>query len=72
MYMNGFRHSLYIAVEKAHENLDSAQSKMKTDCRAEHHQFSPGDQVLALTPLVGSPFQAKFTGTYTVEQQVSD
>lgn len=33
---------------------------------------SPGDQVLALTPLVGSPFQAKFTGPYTVERQVSE
>ena len=72
-YVNGFRHRLYTAVERARENLEVAQSKMKKlyDRRAEHRQFSPGDQVLALTPIVSSPFQAKFAGPYTVERQVS-
>lgn len=47
---------------------------MKTvyDRRAERCQFSPGDQVLALTPVVSSPFQAKFSGLYTVERQASE
>lgn len=73
-YVNSFRHHLYIAAEKARENLEVAQSKMKTeyDRQAEHHQFSPWDQVLAVTPVVNSPFQAKFSDPYIVEQKVSD
>lgn len=41
---------------------------MKTwyDRRAEVRKFSVGDQVLALCPLVSSPFQAKYSGPYTV------
>ena len=42
------------------------------DRRAERREFSTGDQVLALLPLVGSPFQAKFSGPYTVTRKVSD
>ena len=42
------------------------------DHRAEVHVFSPGDQVLALLPVIGSPFQAKFSGPYSVLRQVSD
>lgn len=59
-YVNRFRHRLYVAREKAQECLATAQIKMKHlhDRKAEIHQFSPGDQVLALLPLVGSPFQA--------------
>lgn len=29
--------------------------------------FSLGDQVLALLPVIGFPFQAKFRGPYTVQ-----
>lgn len=66
------RHCLYTTVEMARGNLEVAQSKIKShyDCPAEYRQFSPGDHVLALTPLLGSPFQGKFTGLYTVEWQV--
>lgn len=73
-YVNGFRHRLYTAVEKAHENLECAQSKMKKryDLKAERREFSPGDLVLALTPLVSSPFQAKFSGPYVVESKISE
>lgn len=73
-YVNGFRHRLYVAVEKAQENLTCAQSKMKKryDLKAERREFSPGDLVLALTPLVDSPFQAKFSGPYVVERKVSE
>ncbi len=34
--------------------------------------FEPGDQVLALLPLVGSPFKEKFSGPYTVKSRMSD
>ena len=73
-YINGFRHRLYAAGELAKEKLASAQVKMKRlyDRKAEQHQFSPGDRVLALLPMVTSPFQAKFTGPFTVLRQVSE
>lgn len=35
-------------------------------------KFSLGDQVLALLPLVGSPFHANFCGPYAVAKKVSD
>lgn len=56
------------------EKLASAQVKMKRlyDRKAEQHQFSPSDHVLALLPIVTSPFQAKFTGPFTVLRQVSE
>ncbi|KAL7857740.1 hypothetical protein AOLI_G00178420 [Acnodon oligacanthus] len=42
------------------------------DRRSEVRVFQPGDQVLALLPVVGSPLQAKFAGPYAVVRQVSD
>ena len=49
------------------------------DRKAEQQQLSPGDQVLALLPVVialfpvvSSPFQAKFTDLFTVLRQLSD
>lgn len=73
-YVNGFRHRLYTAGCLAREKLQLAQSDMKAqyDRRAERHVFSPGDQVLALKPLVCSPFQARFSGPYMVKERVSD
>ena len=35
-------------------------------------QFSEGDQVVVLLPIVGSPFQAKFVGRYIVVWQLSE
>lgn len=72
--VNGFRQQLYRANKLARDNLQAAQDKMRSlyDQRAEHSEYSPGDQVLALLPLVGSPFQAKFSGPYTVARKVSD
>lgn len=35
-------------------------------------QFTEGDQVLVLLPVIGSPFQAKFVGPYTVVRQLSE
>ena len=64
-YVNESRHHLFTAVERARENLNVAQ--LKIESWVERCQFSPGDQVLVLTPILNSPFQAKFTGPYTVE-----
>lgn len=44
---------------------ESFDQKLKT-------QLKPGDQVMALLPVVRSPFQAKFTGLYTVKSNISD
>lgn len=57
--MNGFKHWLNIAGELARETLAASQPKMKEryDSRAELREFIPGDKVLALDPLVRSPFQ---------------
>ena len=73
-YVNGFRHRLFHAGLLAREKLEQAQNKMKVqyDRGTVRHEFSPGDQVLALAPLVTSPFQAKFVGPYTVSEKVSD
>nr|XP_046229617.1 uncharacterized protein LOC124050808 isoform X1 [Scatophagus argus] len=73
-YVNGFRHRLYSAGEMAKEKLLNAQTKMKRlyDRKTEQREFSPGDQVLALLPVVHSPFQARFTGPFTVLRQVSE
>lgn len=72
--VHGFRQRLYSARELAKEKLSSAQDKMKRlyDRRAVRRVFSQGDKVLALLPMVGSPFQAKFLGPYTVVKQLSE
>ena len=73
-YVNGFRHRLYTAGLLAKEKLASVQDKMKRlyDTKTELRVFSPGDQVLALLPIVTSPFQAKFSGPHTVVKQISE
>lgn len=42
------------------------------DWEAEQRVFSPGNQILALLPLINSPFQARFAGLFIVLCQVSD
>uniref|UniRef100_A0A3B4ZKQ1 Gypsy retrotransposon integrase-like protein 1 n=1 Tax=Stegastes partitus TaxID=144197 RepID=A0A3B4ZKQ1_9TELE len=73
-YVNGFRHRLVIAGGMAREKLRVSQDTMKNiyDRHTERHEFSPGDQVLMLRPVVGSPFQAKYTGPCTVAEKISD
>lgn len=73
-FVNGFRHRLYLAQETAKRRLVGVQGKMKQhyDRRAVQKEFLPGDQVLALLPLVTSPFQAKFSGPYTVLEKLSE
>ena len=73
-YVNGFRHRLYAAGVLAKKNLGTAQSKMKTlyDRRAEKRVFSEGDRVLALLPIITSPFQAKNGGPYEIKKKTSE
>lgn len=73
-FVNGFRYKLYRAGELAKEKLEGSQRKMKLryDKKAELREFCPGDRVLALLPLVNSPFQAKYSGPFTVLRKVSD
>lgn len=73
-FVNAFRHHLYTAGCLAKEKLQLAQRKMKVqyDRHAKCQEFSPGNQVLVLTPLVCSPFQAKYSGPFTVKVKVTD
>lgn len=73
-FVNGFRYRLYMSQEVAKKNLARAQAKMKEryDCRTERREFLPGDQVLALLPIVTSPWQARFSGPFSVLKKLSD
>lgn len=73
-FVMGFRRRLFLVWKLASKNLVEAQGKIKRlfDRRAEARVFSPGEQVLALLPIVGSLFQAKFAGPYSVVRQVTD
>lgn len=67
-YVLGFRRRLSLAGELAGKCLNKTQGKMKKlfDRNTEHRKFSVGDQVIALLPVVDSPFQAKYTGPYEI------
>ena len=58
----------------AQEQLRDTQKQMKTwyDRKARTKIFHPGDQVLVLLPIHGSPLQAQYCGPYTVEKKLSD
>lgn len=63
-----------MARQLAKQKLVKSQAKMKHlfDQHSQKHRFIEGDQVLALLPVVGLPFQAKFVGLYTVVRQLSE
>ncbi|TWW71146.1 hypothetical protein D4764_17G0006290 [Takifugu flavidus] len=46
--------------------------KHRFDSKAEMCMFSPGDRVLALLPIPSSPFEARFSGPYTIKRKTSD
>ena len=73
-YVEGFKRRLTLAVESAKAKLDKAQTRMKLlhDRRAERKQFNAGDQVLILQPIKTSPFEAAFSGPFTVVKQLSE
>ena len=60
----------------AKRNLQESgvQSKMKVwyDRKTSSRCFEPGDRVLVLFPVVGNPFQAKYSGLYKVVKKISD
>ena len=70
-YVNGFKRRLYEAGRLARENLQVSQNKMKRlfDRDSKRCVFLVGEIVLALLPVVCSPFQAKFAGPYKVVKE---
>ena len=73
-YVSDFRTKLTRACELARANLVSAQKSMKAryDLDSVERKFEPGQKVLALLPVPGSPLQARFFGPYVVEKKLSD
>ncbi|KAL2103144.1 hypothetical protein ACEWY4_000012 [Coilia grayii] len=73
-YVHGFKRRLSEAWRVARHHLDKAQGKMKRlyDRRSVPRMFQKGDRVLALLPVTGSLFHAKFDGPYKVVQRMSD
>jgi len=67
-YAGDFRSRLNGPCAQAKANLGHSQDRMKQlfDHSAEVQVFQSGDQVLALVPVVGTAFQAKFVGPYSV------
>lgn len=64
----------FMSQEVARKNLARTQTKMKKryDGQTEHREFLPGDQVLALLPIITSSWQAKFSGPFSVLKKLSD
>ena len=73
-YVSDFRTKLTTACELARVNLVSAQKSMKARCDqgTVDRKFEPGQKVLALLPVPGSPLQAKFFGPYVIAKKLSD
>ena len=73
-YVATFKDRLLRAGQMAKRNLQESQSKMKVwyDRKAKSRCFEPGDRVLVLFPVVGNPFQAKYSGLYKVVKKISD
>ncbi len=67
-YVSSFRYRLYEARAIALRKLGKTQKKMQRlfDRKVQARSSQVGDQVLALLPVLSSPFQAKFTGPYTI------
>lgn len=72
--VNGFNQRPFMAGKMAKLKLRESQKIIKYvfDQKARQRQFSPGDQAMCLLPVVGSPFQARFSGPGTVKQKVSE
>ena len=73
-YVSDFRSKLLTACEAAMSNLKKAQGKMKQnfDKNTKERSFKSEDKVLALLPIPGRPFQARYVCPYTVEKKASD
>lgn len=73
-YVSTVREHLHKAWELARVHLVEVQSKMKFryDKDSLQRNFQPGDKVLVLLPLPGSPMQARFSGPYQIEKKLND
>ena len=73
-YVADFRIKLSKACELAKKNLQSAQKCMKNqyDKNCVSRKFQPGDKVLALLPVTGNTFQARYFGPYLIEKKEND
>ncbi|XP_006813838.1 uncharacterized protein LOC100371911 [Saccoglossus kowalevskii] len=73
-YICKFRERYFKAGEIAAEHLKVSQNvtKKKSDRNAKARQFSPGDKVLVLLPLVGEQLAAKFSGPYEIKKKLSE
>ena len=58
----------------AQQNLKAAQQRMKVwyDGKAHKYSFNPRDKVLSLLPIPCHQFQARYSGSYMIEEKVSD
>ena len=65
---------MHSAIVTAHENLKSAQTKMKAwyDRNAVSRAFEVGDLVLVLLPVPGNPLHATFTGPCEVVERLDE
>ena len=73
-YVSTFKERLQSACDLAGKNLAQSQTRMKTwyDKKSKVRSFKPGDKVLVLLPVIGSPLSAKYHGPYVVDSKVSD
>lgn len=72
-YVGSFRERLHTVCKLARSSLSTAQSEIKQryDRKTLGRSLRTGDQVMVLLPVVGSCLQAKFSGPYECERQLS-
>lgn len=73
-YVSSFRYRVYEARAIAQRKLGKSQGKMQRlfDRKVKFREFQVGDQVLAVLPVLTSPFQARFMGPYTIAKCFSN
>lgn len=71
-YVAELRERLHCVCEAAKQSRVSSQTKMKVRYEKDVVNSNPHDQVLILSPLVGSSLQARFVGPYVVKKRLGD
>ena len=73
-YVSTFRERLLNARQCAMSSLVSSQKRMKShyDEGSSPRSFVPGEKVLVLFPVPGSPLKAKFSGPYEIIKKIND
>jgi hypothetical protein len=71
-FMLEVRENLRAALELSVSHAEGERSKAKVwyDRKARMQEFKPGDKVLMLLPIPGSPLQLKLHGPYTVSERL--